>query len=71
MRTLDTLKVMPLHLESEDQLANDPPRTAKVAMERAIGLTCPNANTTRLDNFFNGNEPVEQYADGIEGGLQR
>ncbi|MCA8094503.1 hypothetical protein LGM65_27115 [Burkholderia anthina] len=58
-------KVMPLLL-SDDQLVNNAPRTAKAAMERAMRQSCPNVNSSILDNFFNGNEPVEQYADGIE-----
>lgn len=58
-------KVMPLLLGG-DQLVNNAPRTAKAAMERAMRQTCPNINSTLLDNFFNGNEAVEQYADGIE-----
>ncbi|RRA23368.1 hypothetical protein DF038_11140 [Burkholderia cepacia] len=58
-------KVMPLLL-SGDQLVNNAPRTAKAAMERAMRQSCPNVNSSILDNFFNGNEPVEQYADGIE-----
>ncbi|QQK02956.1 hypothetical protein JFN94_01905 [Burkholderia anthina] len=57
--------VMPLVLGG-DQLLNNAPRTAKAAMERAMRQTCPNVNSPLLDNFFNGNEPVEQYADGIE-----
>jgi hypothetical protein len=35
-------------------------------MERAMRQTCPNVNSSLLDNFFNGNEAVEQYADSIE-----
>lgn len=58
-------KVMPLLL-SGDQLVNNAPRTAKAAMERAMRQSCPNVNSSLLDNFFNGIEPVEQYADGIE-----
>ncbi|MCA8073979.1 hypothetical protein LGM66_31455, partial [Burkholderia vietnamiensis] len=58
-------KVMPLLLGG-DQLVNNAPRTAKAAMERAMRQTCPNVSSTLLENFFNGNEPVEQYADGIE-----
>ncbi|RDU97854.1 hypothetical protein [Trinickia dinghuensis] len=58
-------KVMPLLL-SGDQLVNNAPRTAKAAMERAMRQTCPNVSTTLLDNFFNGNESVEQYDDGLE-----
>ncbi|ARK79256.1 hypothetical protein BOC40_01540 [Burkholderia pseudomallei] len=58
-------KVMPLLL-SGDQFVNNAPRTAKAAMERAMRQSCPNVNSSILDNFFNGNEPVEQYADGIE-----
>ncbi|WP_254218119.1 hypothetical protein [Burkholderia multivorans] len=49
-----------------DQLVNNAPRTAKAAMQRAMRQTCPNVSSTLLDNFFNGNEPVEQYADGID-----
>ncbi|QLD52170.1 hypothetical protein C9419_24845, partial [Paraburkholderia fungorum] len=49
-----------------DQLVNGAPRTAKAAMERAMRQTCPNVNSSLLDNFFNGNEPVEQYADYVE-----
>lgn len=45
---------------------NGAPRTAKAAMERAMRQTCPNVNSSLLDNFFNGNEPVEQYADYVE-----
>jgi hypothetical protein len=58
-------KVMPLLLGG-NQLVNNAPRTAKAAMERAMRQSCPNVNATLLDNFFNGNEAVEQYADGIE-----
>lgn len=58
-------KVMPLLLGG-DQLVNNAPRTAKVAMEHAMRQTCSNVNASLLDNFFNGNESVEQYADGIE-----
>lgn len=58
-------KVMPLLLGG-DQLVNNAPRTAKAAMERAVRQSCPNVNSSLLDNFFNGSEPVEQYADGIE-----
>jgi hypothetical protein len=58
-------KVMPLLLGG-DQLVNNAPRTAKAAMERAMRQTCPNVNSSLLDNFFNGSEAVEQYADGIE-----
>lgn len=60
----DYQKVMPLLLGG-DQLVSNAPRTAKTAMERAMRQTCPNVNSTLLDNFFNGNEPVEQYADEI------
>ena len=58
-------KVMPLLLGG-DQLVNNAPRTAKAAMERAMRQSCPNVSATLLDNFFNGNESVEQYADGLE-----
>ncbi|WCM19784.1 hypothetical protein NDK50_20615 [Paraburkholderia bryophila] len=58
-------KVMPLLLGG-DQLVNNAPRTAKIAMERAMRQTCANANSSLLDNFFNGAESIEQYADGIE-----
>ncbi|KAG8150196.1 hypothetical protein [Burkholderia catarinensis] len=58
-------KVMPLLLGG-DQLVNNAPRTAKAAMERAMRQTCPNVSSTLLDNLFNGNEPVEKYAEGIE-----
>ena len=58
-------KVMPLLLNG-DQLVNNAPRTAKAAMERAMRQTCPNVNSSLLDNFFNGNESVERYADGLE-----
>lgn len=61
----DYQKVMPLLLGG-DQLLNNAPRTAKAAMERAMRQTCPNVNPSLLDRFFNGNEPVEQYADEIE-----
>ena len=61
----DYQKVMPLLLGG-DQLVNNAPRTAKAAMERAMRQTCPNVNSSLLDSFFNGNEPVEQYADGLE-----
>ena len=61
----DYQKVMPLLLGG-DQLVNGAPRTAKAAMERAMRQTCPNANSSLLDNLFNGNEAVEQYADSIE-----
>lgn len=27
--------------------------------------TCPNVNSSLLDNLFNGNEAIEQYADRI------
>jgi hypothetical protein len=56
---------MPLLLGG-DQLVKGAPRTAKAAMERAMRQTCPNVNSSLLDNFFNGNEAVEQYADSIE-----
>jgi hypothetical protein len=59
----DYQKVMPLLL-SGDQLVSNAPRTAKAAMERAMRQTCPNVNSSLLDNFFSGSEPVEQYADG-------
>lgn len=58
-------KVMPVLLGG-DQLVNNAPRAAKAAMERAMRQTCPNINSSLLDNFFNGNEAVEQYTDGIE-----
>jgi hypothetical protein len=58
-------KVMPLLLGG-DQLVNNAPRTAKAAMEHAMRQTCSNVNASLLDNFFDGNEPVEKYADGIE-----
>jgi len=61
-------KVMPLLLGG-DQLVNNAPRTAKAAMEHAMRQTCLNANSLLLDNFFNGSEPVEQYADSIEEGF--
>ena len=61
----DYQKVMPLLLGG-DQLVNGAPRTAKAAMERAMRQTCPNANSSLLDNLFNGNEAVEQYSDSIE-----
>ncbi|RQS88106.1 hypothetical protein [Burkholderia seminalis] len=61
----DYQKVMPLLLEG-DQLMNNAPRTAKAAMERAMRQSCPNVNMSLLDNFFNGDKPVEQYADGIK-----
>ena len=57
-------KVMPLLLGG-DQIMNNAPRNAKAAMERAMRQACPNVSSTLLDNFFNGNEPVEQYADEI------
>ncbi|CAM8819540.1 Lipoprotein [Burkholderia pseudomallei] len=57
--------VMPLLLGG-DQLVTNASRTAKAAMERAMRQSCPNISASLLDNFFNGNEPVEQYADGIE-----
>lgn len=58
-------QVMPLLLGG-DQLVNNAPRTAKAAMERNMRTACPNVSAPLLDNFFNGNEPVEQYADSIE-----
>jgi hypothetical protein len=58
-------KVMLLLLDG-DQLVDSAPRTDKVAMERSIRQTCPDVNASLLDNFFDGNEPVEQHADGIE-----
>lgn len=58
-------KVMPLLLGG-DQLVNNAPRTAKAAMERAMRQSCPSVSPSLLDSFFNGNEAVEQYADGIE-----
>ncbi|WGS51107.1 hypothetical protein LFL96_06280 [Paraburkholderia sp. D15] len=61
----DYQKVVPLLLGG-DQLVSNAPRTAKAAMERAMRQSCPNVNSSLLDNFFNGNEPVEAYADGIE-----
>ncbi|QVN17097.1 hypothetical protein [Burkholderia pyrrocinia] len=61
----DYQKVMPLLL-SGDQLVNNAPRAAKAAMGRAMRQTCPNVSATLLDNFFNGNESVEQYAEGLE-----
>ena len=57
-------EVMPLLLGG-DQLVNGAPRTAKAAMERAMRQTCPNANSSLLDNLFNGNEAVDQCADSI------
>lgn len=56
--------VVPLLLGG-DQLVNNAPRNAKAAMERAMRQACPNVSSTLLENFFNGNEPVEQYADEI------
>lgn len=56
--------VMPLLLGG-DQLVNNAERNAKAAMERAMRQACPNVSSTLLDNFFNGNAPVEQYADEI------
>jgi hypothetical protein len=56
---------MPMLLAG-DQLASNAPRTAKAAMERAFRQTCPHVNATLLESFFNGNEAVEQYANGIE-----
>lgn len=58
-------KVMPLLLKG-DQLVTDAPRNAKAAMERAMRQSCPNTAPKLLNNFFNGDEPVEQYARGIE-----
>lgn len=58
-------KVMPLLLGGE-QLVNSAPRTAKVAMERAMRQTCPNVDSSLLDSFFNGNESIEQYANRID-----
>lgn len=58
-------QVMPLLLGG-DQLVNNAPRTAKAAMERNMHKACPNVGAPLLDNLFNGDEPVEQYAESIE-----
>jgi hypothetical protein len=58
-------QVAPLLLKG-DQLVTDASRDAKAAMERAMRQSCPNVSSSLLDNFFNGDEPVEQYATGIE-----
>lgn len=58
-------KVAPLIVKG-DQLIADAPRTAKAAMGRAMRQSCPNAAPALLNSLFNGNEPVEQYASGVE-----
>ncbi|UQV45290.1 hypothetical protein KIV45_27070 [Janthinobacterium lividum] len=58
-------KVMPLLL-SENELMTNAPRTAKAAMARAMRQTCPYVDSTLLNNFFNGNDLVEQYANEIK-----
>jgi hypothetical protein len=58
-------KVMPLLIKG-DQLVINAPRDGKAAMERAIRQSCPNVAPALLNNLFNGDEPVEQYASGIE-----
>lgn len=58
-------KVMPLLLNGDQQLS-DAPRTAKAAMRRAMGNSCPSTAPALLNSLFSGDESVEQYANGIE-----
>lgn len=58
-------KVAPL-LVKGDQLIADAPRTAKAAMGRAMRQSCPNVAPALLNNMFSGDDPVEQYASGVE-----
>lgn len=58
-------KVAPV-LVNGNRLVTEAPRTAKLAMQNAMQQSCPNVPRELLNNFFEGSEPVEKYADGIE-----